>query len=273
LTGTGPNGRVIAADVSDWLASASARAAAAPAPAAAAAAPAAADARAGFSDVAASGVRRVIAARLTASKQAVPHYYLTSEIALDALLAMRATLNADLPAEGKLSVNDFIIRAAALACKRVPEVNSSWLDSVIRTYDYVDISVAVAVPDGLITPIVRDAHVKGLSAINRRVRARARARRARYLRGARALTPTPPPPLLSRAARSSRSSPRRAQRSCSPTSTRAARSRSRTSAPSACDSLRPSSTRRRRASSPSAQPSAASCLTRPRAPTASSRPS
>jgi hypothetical protein len=112
-------------------------------------------------------MRRVIASRLTASKQTVPHYYLTSELKMDALLAARAQLNAELPPEGKLSVNDFLIRAAALACKRVPEVNSSWLGDVIRTYDYVDISLAVAVPSGLITPIVRDAHVKGLSAINR----------------------------------------------------------------------------------------------------------
>ena len=161
IVGTGPGGRVVAADVAEASTSALAPAASA------AAAAAAADAQGGYSSTATSGVRRVIAQRLTASKQTVPHYYLTSEISLDALLAMRAALNAELPAEGKLSVNDFLIRAAALACKRVPEVNSSWLGDVIRTYDYVDISLAVAVPSGLITPIVRDAHVKGLSAINR----------------------------------------------------------------------------------------------------------
>ena len=174
IAGTGPGGRIIAADVSDWLKSGASRPVAASASAsasavasAAAGAPAVAAASGPSADVAVSGMRRVIAARLTSSKQTVPHYYLTSEIALDALLSVRATLNATLPVEGKLSVNDFIIRAVALACKKVPEVNSSWLDSVIRTYDYVDVSVAVAVPDGLITPIVRDAHVKGLSAINR----------------------------------------------------------------------------------------------------------
>ena len=177
-SGTGPNGRVIAADVTEWLASAASRAAVA-APVAAAVAAVSSSAVVGggggaaareggsFIDTPATNVRKVIASRLTASKQTVPHYYLTSEISLDVLLALRAQLNADLPAENKLSVNDFIIRASALACKKVPEVNSSWLDSVIRTYDYVDISVAVAVPDGLITPIIRDAHIKGLSAINR----------------------------------------------------------------------------------------------------------
>jgi pyruvate dehydrogenase E2 component (dihydrolipoamide acetyltransferase) len=177
-SGTGPGGRVIAADVKEFASAraaapavaAAAAAAAEPAVAAAAAAAAAAPAAgrsSGFSDLPHSSIRRVIAQRLTASKQTVPHYYLTSEICLDALLALRAELNGELPAEGKISVNDFLIRAAALSCKKVPEVNSSWLESVIRTYDYVDVSVAVAVPDGLITPIVRDAHTKGLSAISR----------------------------------------------------------------------------------------------------------
>ena len=156
--GTGPGGRIIAADVREFAASASARA---PAGAALSAA------EGGFSDTPQSGMRRVIAARLTASKQQVPHYYLTSELCLDALLAARAQLNAELPPEAKLSVNDFLIKACAVACKKVPEVNSSWMGDVIRTYDYVDVSVAVAVPTGLITPIVRDAHAKGLTAISR----------------------------------------------------------------------------------------------------------
>lgn len=174
LAGTGPGGRIIAADVQEYSGSrgAAAGATAGAGSAAGAAAGAATGAAGGawegeFADTPQSGVRRVIAQRLTASKQTVPHYYLTSELHLDALLALRATLNADLPPEGKLSVNDFLIRAAALACKRVPEVNSSWMGDVIRTYDYVDVSLAVAVPSGLITPIVRDAHTKGLSAISR----------------------------------------------------------------------------------------------------------
>ena len=172
--GAGPGGRIIAADVKEFAAAAPARASAA------AAAPAAA-AEGGYSDTPQSGMRRVIAARLTASKQAVPHYYLTSELCLDALLAARAQLNAELPPEAKLSVNDFLIKACAVACKKVPEVNSSWLGDVIRTYDYVDVSVAVAVPSGLITPIVRDAHAKGLSAISGGVKALVEKARARKL--------------------------------------------------------------------------------------------
>jgi pyruvate dehydrogenase E2 component (dihydrolipoamide acetyltransferase) len=88
-------------------------------------------------------------------------------VQLDAILALRATLNADLPADAKLSLNDFLIKASALACKKVPEVNSSWLDNAVRAYDYVDVAVAVSIPDGLVTPIVRDAHAKGLTAISR----------------------------------------------------------------------------------------------------------
>jgi pyruvate dehydrogenase E2 component (dihydrolipoamide acetyltransferase) len=118
----------------------------------------------------------------------VPHYTLTSEITLDAVLALRASLNADLPAESRLSVNDFLIKASALTLRKVPEVNSSWLTDVIRTYvsdcktcsripvlritllqDYVDISVAVSIPDGLVTPVIRDADKKGLAAISRYV--------------------------------------------------------------------------------------------------------
>ncbi len=186
VAGTGPGGRIVAADVKEYKPPVAVAAAAAPAAAAAAApaaAPAAAtasagtsaifgDARSGFKDIPHSSMRRVIAHRLTASKQTVPHYYLTSDVQLDALLALRATLNADLPADGKISVNDFLIKASALACKKVPEVNSSWLDGVVRAYDYVDVSVAVAIPDGLITPVIRDAHAKGLVAISRCVRMR-----------------------------------------------------------------------------------------------------
>jgi len=161
--GTGPGGRIIAADVQEYKASSTGKIGASNSVLGSAGG--AWDGE--YVDTPQSGVRRIIAQRLTASKQQVPHYYLTSEINLDTLLATRAALNAELPPEGKLSVNDFLIRACALACKKVPEVNSSWMGDVIRTYDYVDVSVAVAVPSGLITPIVRDAHVKGLSSISR----------------------------------------------------------------------------------------------------------
>lgn len=171
LAGTGPGGRVVAADVKEYKPPAAAAAPVA-APVVAQAAPASAasaafaDARSGFRDVPQSSIRKVIAHRLTQSKQTVPHYYLTSEVCLDQLMVMRSQLNADLK-EDKLSVNDFLIKAAALSCKKVPEVNSAWLGDVIRAYDYVDVSVAVAIPDGLITPIVRDADKKGLAGISK----------------------------------------------------------------------------------------------------------
>jgi pyruvate dehydrogenase E2 component (dihydrolipoamide acetyltransferase) len=113
--GTGPGGRVVAADVRDLQARGGVAAVAAQAAGAEAAAAGAAGGRAGgFRDIPHSQMRRVIAHRLTASKQSVPHYYLTSDITLDTLLAVRASLNAELPADAKLSVNDFLIKAAAL---------------------------------------------------------------------------------------------------------------------------------------------------------------
>jgi pyruvate dehydrogenase E2 component (dihydrolipoamide acetyltransferase) len=176
VAGTGPGGRVIAADIREAkeagvTAAAAAPAAAAPAPAAAAAGTSyVPDARNGFVDIPHTNMRRVIAQRLTASKQQVPHYTLTMDVSLDALLALRAQLNAELPADGKLSVNDFLVKASALALRKVPEVNASWLESGIRSYNYVDVSVAVALPEGLVTPIVRDADTKGLTAIGASVK-------------------------------------------------------------------------------------------------------
>jgi pyruvate dehydrogenase E2 component (dihydrolipoamide acetyltransferase) len=117
-----------------------------------------------------SSVRKVIARRLLESKQTVPHFYLTVNIELDALLELRAKLNAASPKDGpgafKLSVNDLIIKAVAVALKRHPNVNASWTDEAIIQYDDVDISIAVAIPDGLITPIVRKADTLGLAAIS-----------------------------------------------------------------------------------------------------------
>jgi len=119
-------------------------------------------------------MRKVIARRLSESKQTVPHFYVAMDFELDALLALRAQLNAqspkakgeDAPGAFKLSVNDMIIKACAVALRRHPGVNASWTDEAILQYDDVDISVAVAIPDGLITPIVRQADRKGLSAIS-----------------------------------------------------------------------------------------------------------
>jgi pyruvate dehydrogenase E2 component (dihydrolipoamide acetyltransferase) len=117
-----------------------------------------------------STMRKVIARRLLESHQQVPNFYVTMDIELDALLKLRADLNARAPKEGKgafkLSVNDLVIKAAAVALRRVPKMNASYTDDATVVYDDVDISVAVSMPDGLITPIVRKADQKGLAAIS-----------------------------------------------------------------------------------------------------------
>jgi pyruvate dehydrogenase E2 component (dihydrolipoamide acetyltransferase) len=172
VKGTGPNGRIVKADL-DKAPEASAPVAAAPAPAPAPVAKPAAAApaiNAPHKKVPNSSMRKVIAKRLLESKQTVPHFYLTTNIEIDALLKLRAELNAKSPKDGagafKLSVNDFIIKASALALKRHPGVNASYTEEAIILYDDVDISIAVAIPDGLITPIIRKADQQGLAAIS-----------------------------------------------------------------------------------------------------------
>ena len=123
-------------------------------------------------------MRRVIAQRLQEAKREVPHFYLTVDCEVDALLETRAQLN-ERSDDYSLSVNDFVIRAAALALRRVPVANASWVDGALRQYASADVSVAVAIEDGLVTPIVRNADGKGLAEISAEVRelaARARAR-------------------------------------------------------------------------------------------------
>ena len=177
LKGTGPDGRIVSADVTEALDSgalskaSTAKAPAAPAAGAAKPAPKAAAAPGGgaaeYTDLPLSNIRKVIAQRLLQSKTTIPHYYLTQEVNVDGLMKLRAELNSRTAAEGiKLSVNDFIVKAAALACRKVPAANSSWQDSVIRQYNYVDMSVAVSTDSGLITPIVKDADIKGLATIS-----------------------------------------------------------------------------------------------------------
>ncbi|CAG7718067.1 unnamed protein product [Allacma fusca] len=118
-------------------------------------------------DIPISNIRGVIAKRLLQSKQSIPHYYLTSEIEMDVVLSLRKQFNKLLEKQKvKLSVNDFIIKAAAMACLKVPEANSSWQDTVIRQYNTVDVSVAVSTERGLITPIVFGAEKKGLIEIS-----------------------------------------------------------------------------------------------------------
>jgi pyruvate dehydrogenase E2 component (dihydrolipoamide acetyltransferase) len=176
IRGSGPHGRIVKRDVEAALAAAAARPAA-PAPAATAAPTATAAepaaAKPAFRELPHSTTRKVIARRLSASKRDIPHYYLTIHCAIDALLALRDQLNGRAPAgEGgyRLSINDFVVRAVALAMRRHPECNAAWSDHALLLYEAVDVCVAVAAPNGLITPIVRNADHKGLATISNEVK-------------------------------------------------------------------------------------------------------
>merc|ERR1711990_510859 len=175
LAGSGPGGRIVANDVNPYVPSAAP--AAAPVQAAAAA-PVSAPAGLGagdFTDLDLTNMRKTIASRLCESKNSIPHYYLTRTIRTDAINELRGQLNQI--SDVKISVNDFIIKAASLACLKVPEANSAWMGDTIRQYNVVDMSVAVATPNGLITPIVFDSHTKGLAQISsdvKRLAAKAR---------------------------------------------------------------------------------------------------
>ncbi|MBT5264086.1 MAG: pyruvate dehydrogenase complex dihydrolipoamide acetyltransferase [Rhodospirillaceae bacterium] len=172
IAGSGPNGRVVKKDVETVIAGGAPAAAPATAPAPvptpaptpvveAPGAPA-------YVEVANSQMRKVIAQRLTQSKQTAPHFYLTVDCEIDALLATRKELNGKLESVSpgaKVSVNDMVIKASALALKKVPEANASWTDEATRMYQSADISVAVAIEGGLITPVVRGAQNKGLAEI------------------------------------------------------------------------------------------------------------
>ncbi len=193
LTGSGPHGRIVKADVlgaAPVAASASADVASAPAPAAQPAAPAAGPstdmvlrmyADREFEEVTLDGMRKTIAARLTEAKQSIPHFYLRRDIRLDALLKFRADLNAQLADRGvKLSVNDFIIKACALALQTVPAANAVWAGDRILQLKPSDVAVAVAIEGGLFTPVLRDSEMKSLSALSAEMKdlaARARARK------------------------------------------------------------------------------------------------
>ncbi|WP_332818411.1 pyruvate dehydrogenase complex dihydrolipoamide acetyltransferase [Sphingopyxis sp.] len=173
LTGTGPGGRIVKADLegapAGTAAPVSAPAAAAPAAASAPAAPAEGIPDFGIphEDAKLSGMRKTIARRLSQSMQEAPHIYLTVDIRLDALLKLRGELNASLESRGvKLSVNDMLIKALAVALERVPACNVSFGGDVMRTYKRADISVAVSIPGGLITPIIVDAGGKSMSKIS-----------------------------------------------------------------------------------------------------------
>ena len=177
LKGSGPNGRIVRRDLK------SAQPAASPAPAER---PAAAGITAPHQAIRNSNVRKVTARRLTESKQQVPHFYVTIDVELDRLLDLRKQLNALSPAEGpdafKMSVNDMLIKAAAVTLRKVPKVNASYTEAETILYDEVDISVAVSIPDGLITPIVRSPDRKSLPQVAREARALIEKARAGKLR-------------------------------------------------------------------------------------------
>ncbi len=198
IQGSGPHGRVIARDVAAAKEGKGLRApAAAPGAPAAAAAPTIAPSmsdqqiRALYEDgsyelVPHDGMRRTIAQRLTASIQTIPHFYLTVDCDIGKLVAAREEINAAAPKDKdgkpayKLSVNDFVIKALALALQRVPDANVSWTEAGLLKHKHSDIGVAVALPAGLITPIIRNAETKSLSAISNEMKdlaARARARK------------------------------------------------------------------------------------------------
>jgi pyruvate dehydrogenase E2 component (dihydrolipoamide acetyltransferase) len=179
LTGSGPNGRIVKADLdgakqgaastAPQAAASAPEVAAAPTPAASAPAAAKAAAIPDIPHEAAklSNVRKTIARRLTESKQQVPHIYLTVDIRLDALLKLRADLNKSLEARGvKLSVNDLLIKALAVSLMQVPTCNVMFTPDQLISFSRADISVAVSVPSGLITPVITHADTKSLSAIS-----------------------------------------------------------------------------------------------------------
>jgi len=141
------------------------------------------DAAGDFEDLPASNMRKRIAARLTEAKRDIPHFYLMRKLDAAPLLAFRARLNELLGDRGKVSVNDLVIKAVALALRRVPECNASWEGDVIRYYHRVHVGVAVAIEDGLVTPVVRDADQKGIGAIAAEVKDLAERAKKRGLKG------------------------------------------------------------------------------------------
>ncbi|TDE40332.1 pyruvate dehydrogenase complex dihydrolipoamide acetyltransferase [Antarcticimicrobium sediminis] len=192
ITGSGPHGRIVKADVQSASAAPKAATAAAPAPQASASAPTLATGPSAdvvarmyegrdYEEVKLDGMRKTIAARLTEAKQSIPHFYLRRDIRLDALLKFRAELNKQLEGRGvKLSVNDFIIKACALALQSVPDANAVWAGDRLLKLKPSDVAVAVAIEGGLFTPVLKDAEMKSLSALSAEMKdlaARARDRK------------------------------------------------------------------------------------------------
>ncbi|GHD80963.1 pyruvate dehydrogenase E2 component (dihydrolipoamide acetyltransferase) [Salinibacterium amurskyense] len=178
LSGSGPGGRIVRADVERLIADGPATASAAPVPAAVQAAPPAAaapaatkppqPAAAGDVEVPHTAMRRAIASALSASKQTVPHFYLTSTLRVDALLDLRERINTSSPV--RVSINDFFVKATALTLRAVPEMNVNWTPTAVRHLGSVDVAVAIQGERGLFTPLIRDADAKSLTEISTSVR-------------------------------------------------------------------------------------------------------
>lgn len=167
IKGTGPNGLIVKADIEDYLASRGKEVPAKAPKGKDVAAPAL-----DYVDIPHSQIRKITASRLLFSKQTIPHYYLTVDICVDNLMGLRNQLNSiqEASAGKRISVNDLVIKAAALALRKVPRCNSSWADEYIRQFKNVNINVAVQTENGLYVPVIRDADKKGLSTIAEEVR-------------------------------------------------------------------------------------------------------
>lgn len=159
INGSGPHGRIIKADVENMGAQQKST-------------PSTVNAfdnmQPQYVDLPVSSMRKVIAKRLSESKQTIPHFYLTVECNIDALLDLRKQINEK--GDHKVSVNDFVARACAVALRKVPEANSMWMDTAIRQYQTVGLSVAVSIDGGLVTPVVKNAHAKSLVQISQEIK-------------------------------------------------------------------------------------------------------
>jgi pyruvate dehydrogenase E2 component (dihydrolipoamide acetyltransferase) len=182
ITGSGPHGRIVARDV-EQAAGTTTRPAVAPG----AEQTKTLYAERPFDEVPLDNMRRTIARRLTESVQTIPHFYLTADAEIDRLLALRAEANAAAPKDKdgaptfRLSVNDFVIKALALALQRVPAANAAWAGDRILRFKHSDVGVAVALEGGLITPVIREAETKSVAAISAEARELATRARARKL--------------------------------------------------------------------------------------------
>jgi len=181
ITGTGPDGRVTKEDVEAFLASRTATAPTAPA------VPAAAPGRGApegpdYVDETPSRMRSTIARRMVESKQQVPHFYITAEVGMDEALRTRQQLNATVGEQQRVTVNDFVVRAAAIALRKFPNLNSACVDGKIRRFRRINVAIAIALPEGLIAPVLRDCDRKSILQLGAEAKALAERARSGHLR-------------------------------------------------------------------------------------------